>query len=94
MFGIDAYELIIFMDLSCNFGFCAKCKKLPNVVGPTTSCLFTVAGFGQALGKLCGGKDDWPGTLALVHSYLTHKAGNLSFMWFCVDSNQSHFELD
>jgi hypothetical protein len=28
----------------------------------------------QALGKLCGGKDDWPGTLALVHSYLTHKA--------------------
>jgi len=32
----------------------------------------------QALGKLCGGKDDWPGTLALVHSYLTHKAGKLS----------------
>jgi hypothetical protein len=28
----------------------------------------------QSLGKQCGGKDDWPGTLVLVHSYLTHKA--------------------
>lgn len=35
--------------------------------------MFVVA---QALGKLCGGNDDWPGALALVHSYLTHKAGN------------------
>lgn len=28
----------------------------------------------QTLSKQYGGKDDWPGTLALVHSYLMHKA--------------------
>lgn len=28
----------------------------------------------QTLSRQYGGKDDWPGTLALVHSYLMHKA--------------------
>ena len=29
----------------------------------------------QALGRQSGDNNNWPGTLALVHSYITHKTG-------------------
>ena len=56
---------------------CLHLQEITEFCHDCTYVLVTVHIIVQALGKLCGGNDDWPGALALVHSYLTHKAGNL-----------------